>query len=157
MEHARHVLRVLFALVVILGVFIVGRSFAVPESYGFRGPYRYSNLQEQMDRSKPLHGGTVSCTGCHEDKVDTQEGPGHKSVNCEVCHGPLGKHANADKKIADALVDKSFHVCERCHQEIVGRPKDFPQVNLQDHVADVDEKLEGAVCLECHDAHSPRP
>ena len=156
MEHARHVLRVVFALVVVLTVFIVGRSFAVPESYGLHGPYRYNNVAEQQKRL-PRHGGAASCVGCHEGKTDTNEGHGHKSLSCEVCHGPLAKHVTGDKKIADAMVDKSYHVCERCHAEIAGRPAGFPQVELASHVGDVGEKLEGAVCLECHDSHAPRP
>lgn len=155
MEHARHVFRVLFVLLVVAAAGTVGRSFAIPDSFGARGHYRWDNVAEQMDH-KVMHGGTVSCAGCHEEKLDKTEGKnGHKKVNCEVCHGPLALHANDKDKIADAPVNKSFRTCEWCHREVVGRPKGFPQLDLEAHVSDADYKLEGAVCLECHNAHAP--
>jgi hypothetical protein len=50
-------------------------------------------------------------------------------------------------------VDRSFTLCARCHRKIDGRPATFPQVVLEQHVPG---GLEGRVCLECHDPHSPK-
>jgi recombinational DNA repair protein (RecF pathway) len=49
--------------------------------------------------------------------------------------------------------DRSFTLCARCHRKIAGRPASFKQVVLEQHV---EVKVEGKVCLECHDPHSPK-
>ena len=54
-------------------------------------------------------------------------------------------------------VDRSFTLCARCHRRIAGRPEKFPQVVLEQHLHDQGApRLEGKVCLECHDPHSPK-
>ena len=83
----------------------------------------------------------------------------HATVSCEVCHAPLGEFANHGEVMEEARqmpVDRSFKLCGRCHQRLVARPATFPQVVLEDHVAErgADMTSEG-VCLDCHDAHNP--
>jgi hypothetical protein len=153
MEHARHVFRVALVLILALGAILIGRGFLVPKSHGTFGPYRADNVAEQMKARPPAHQGSASCTPCHKAKAAARAGGSHRSVSCEVCHAPLLRHVNGGKVTDKMTVDKSFALCARCHRRIQGRPEKFPQVVLEQHVTG---KLEGAVCLECHDPHSPK-
>jgi hypothetical protein len=154
MEHARHVFRVLFVLLLAIVVIVVGRAFLVPASYGLYGPYRFDNVAEQASVRPPLHGGAVSCGECHEDRSKAVAAGAHRAVSCEVCHAPLGRHVKGGDVVAPMSVDRSFTLCARCHRKIDGRPAAFPQVVLEQHVQG---DLESGVCLGCHDPHSPKP
>jgi len=153
MEHARHVLRVAFVLIVVLAVVFLTRGLLVPKSYGLYGPFRYDNVQEQMNVRAPAYAGAAACGECHATEFGKREKGSHKTVNCEVCHAPLAFHVKGDGTVVPAPVDRSFTLCARCHRKILGRPAKFPQVVLEQHVPG---PLEGKVCLECHDPHSPK-
>jgi hypothetical protein len=90
---------------------------------------------------------------CHDDRAKVHAAGAHKAVSCEICHGPLGTHVKDGDVVAKMNVDRSFTLCARCHRKILGRPEKFPQVVLSQHVQ---SPLEGKVCLECHDPHSPK-
>jgi hypothetical protein len=155
MEHARHVFRVLLVLVVVLAVVSIGRGFLTPRSYGLYGAYRADNVAEQAAVREPRHGGPASCAPCHAKQSTARSAGGHKAVSCEVCHGPLSLHVDRGGAVkAHMPVDRSFTLCARCHRKIAGRPEKFPQVVLDQHVP---AALEGGVCLQCHDPHSPKP
>ena len=159
MEHARHVLRALFVLLLALVAFVLGRSLLVPKSYGLYGPYRFDNVAEQAAVRPPLHGGAAACADCHDDRFKAVAAGAHKKVSCEICHAPLGRHVKDGDVIAAMNVERSFTLCARCHRRILGRPEKFPQVVLDQHVheqKDPQAKLEGKICLECHDPHSPK-
>jgi hypothetical protein len=157
MEHARHVFRVLFVLLLALVAFVLGRTLLVPKSYGMYGPYRFDNVAEQASIRPPLHGGAASCADCHDDRAKKIAAGVHKRVSCEICHGPLGRHVKDGDVVAKMAIDRSFTLCARCHRKIEGRPEKFPQVVLEQHVQQQGQaKLEGKVCLECHDPHSPK-
>jgi len=158
MEHARHVFRVLFVLLLALVAFVLGRTLLVPKSYGVYGPYRFDNVAEQASARPPLHGGAASCADCHDERFKKVAAGSHRNVSCEICHGPLGRHVKDGDVVAKMAVDRSFTLCARCHRKIEGRPEKFPQVVLEQHVHQQGpSKLEGKVCLECHDPHSPKP
>lgn len=154
MEHARHVFRVALLLVLGASAVFIGRSLLVPASYGLYGPYRYDDVRDQMNARAPLHAGAAACGECHPDELKKRASGKHRTVSCEVCHGPKGIHVQADGSFEKMPVDKSYALCARCHRKILGRPVRFPQVVLEQHVPGA---VEGAVCLECHAAHSPTP
>jgi hypothetical protein len=153
MEHARHVFRVLFVLLVAVVVVVLGRSLLVPRSYGLYGPYRFDNVAEQASVRPPLHGGARSCGECHAERLAGLSAGAHRTVNCEVCHAPLGRHVRDGALVAPMPVDRSFELCARCHAKIEGRPAAFPQIVLAQHM---DGATTGRACLECHDPHSPK-
>jgi len=153
MEHARHVFRVAFVLVVVLAVVFLARGFLVPKSYGLHGPYRHDNVAEQMNVRPPAHAGAAACGECHDKQFARRAKGAHKTVSCEVCHVPLGMHVKADGSVVAPAIDRSFTLCARCHRKILGRPEKFPQVVLEQHVGGPPE---GKVCLQCHDPHSPK-
>lgn len=158
MEHARHVFRALLVLGVVIAAVSIGRGFLVPRSYGLYGPYRADNVAEQMEVRAPRHAGVAACAACHPAQAGKRAAGRHATVSCEVCHGPLSRHVSAGKRSAAMPVDRSFVLCARCHRRITGRPETFPQVVLDRHVADQGGgAVEGKVCLDCHDPHSPRP
>ncbi len=157
MEHARHVFRVVFVLVLALVAFVLGRTLLVPKSYGMYGPYRFDNVAEQAAIRAPVHGGAASCGECHDEKAKPHAQGAHRRVSCEICHGPLGRHVRNGELVDQMPIDRSFTLCARCHRKILGRPEKFPQVDLDQHVAQMGPaKLEGKVCIECHDPHSPK-
>ena len=153
MEHARHVFRVALVLIVAIAAVLIGRGFLVPRSYGTFGAYRADNVAEQMRMRPPAHAGAASCTDCHKEKAKAHGAGSHKTVSCEVCHAPLLRHVVDGKVTGKMPVDKAYTLCARCHRRVQGRPEKFPQVVLEQHVT---SQLEGAVCLECHDPHSPK-
>jgi ribosomal protein L37AE/L43A len=154
MEHARHVFRVVLVVAVGLAAVVLARGFLVPKSYGLYGPYRGDNVREQMEVRKPAHGGVAACAECHADQAKRRAAGAHRTVSCEVCHGPLAFHVAEDLTISPPTIDRSYTLCARCHRKIDGRPPKFPQVVLEEHVS---MPLEGKVCLGCHDPHSPKP
>ncbi len=158
MEHARHVFRALLVLLVVIVAVSLGRGALVPRSYGAFGPYRGDNVAEQMAVRSPQHGGAASCAECHGEQAGKRAAGAHKAVSCEICHGPLALHAAGGKRIAPMPRDPSFALCARCHRKILGRPEKFPQVVLDQHVEEKGGALpvQGRVCLDCHDPHSPQ-
>jgi hypothetical protein len=153
MEHARHVFRVLLVLVVAMVALVLGRSLAVPRSYGLHGSYRFDNVAEQASARPPLHGGAASCAACHAERAKAHGGGAHAKVSCEICHEPLGRHVKEGARFAAMRVDRGVALCARCHRKIDGRPAAFPQVVLDQHVKG---GARGDACLECHDPHSPK-
>ena len=158
MEHARHVLRVLLVLLVVVTAVVLGRGLLIPRSYGLYGPYRHANVAEQASARTPLHAGAAACAECHDERSAALAKGAHRAVSCEVCHAPLGSHVRGGDLVAEMHVDRSFTLCARCHRRIDGRPAAFPQVVLEQHVADQHAAgpLGGKICLECHDPHSPK-
>ncbi len=154
MEHARHVFRAVLVLVVVVVAVLLVRAVIVPSSFGDYGHYRADNVAEQAQARVPLHGGAASCAGCHAKQALARAAGSHRAVSCEVCHAPLGTHVEGGKVKAKMRVDESYANCARCHRKIAGRPEKFPQVVLDQHVPGA---LEGAVCIQCHDPHSPKP
>lgn len=152
MEPARHVLRVLLLLLVAVVIFVVGRSFLVPPSYGEHGAYRFDNVAEQRAVRAPRHGGAAACGACHAERLAEVGAGAHRALSCELCHAPLAGHAGGGAKLAPMPVDRSAAACARCHRRLEGRPAAFPQIVLAQHQGGV----ERTPCLDCHDPHSPK-
>ncbi len=156
MEHAKHVFRVLIALVALIATYILVRGSFVPKSYGQHGAYRYDNVLEQRD--KPLvHGAVDACKSCHGPVWEKRAKGKHATVPCEDCHAPLTTHVADGKRIAAMPKDPSYLLCVRCHRKLPGRPAAaIKQVVPEEHVTKQGEKLAGNVCVGCHDVHSPQ-
>ncbi len=155
MEHAKHIIRAVLLVVMIGLVFVFARHFAIPETFGQFGHYRAASVAEFAAQT-PVHGGLAMCVECHEDDeaVEDWSAGKHGSVSCEVCQGPLGQHPE-NRDVAPMPVNRSYELCGWCHQKLVARPKDFPQVLVPDHGVEQGAELSEAICLECHDAHNP--
>lgn len=126
-------------------IFLVIRAVVVPHSFGQYGHYRGAAITEIA--AKPLHfAGHQTCETCHSDIAQTKAGGMHAHVNCEACHGPLANHA-ADPSIDPGKPDVAT-LCIRCHAASAARPKNFPQV-------DADQHSGGVACNTCHQPHNP--
>ncbi len=154
MEHTKHIIRAVLLLAVIAVLFVLVRHFVYPRSFGVYGAYRYDSVAEHTVPS-PVHGARGACADCHDEEADSHAGGKHASVSCEACHGPLSFHVRGDEHVAPMPVQRSNKLCGTCHQYLVSRPKEFPQVVLTDHVSEKGGDMSEAVCLECHDAHNP--
>lgn len=161
MEHTKHIWRA-FLILAFLGIAMVcGRQFAVPESFGKAGHYRYDSLKEMMSRPV-VHGGSKSCKeGCHdhEERFAQYAKGKHQTVSCETCHDPVTYHVKDGEKIADMNKHATFDLCAYCHRKVEGRPKTFPQIVFLDHLREQDVPLAGeipeGICFKCHDVHDP--
>lgn len=154
MEHAKHIIRAVLLLVTAVVVFVLVRHFLYPKSFGLHGHYRFDSVAEYAS-AVPVHGGNASCAACHEEQAGTLTRGKHASISCEVCHAPLSAHVQEEARVAPMPVDRSMQLCATCHQKLVARPKEFPQVVLPDHAVEKGAQIISGVCQECHHAHNP--
>ncbi len=119
-------------LAVLIVVFVVPRVMPIPvslEEYGFYPKNSEKNIQEWA--SLPLqYADHAICGDCHHNKYNSWEKAKHSTVSCESCHGPGVAHV---EKGAELTVDTSRESCGLCHEKVLARPKDFPQVDLREH------------------------
>lgn len=158
-----HLFRLGALIVAAIAAFLGIAAVATPPSWNYEDWYRSDALIENAE--KPLvYGGITdiktskrneSCKTCHAKEVKKLKKLKHRAVSCEACHGALVDHAVGDKKVAVAKIDKSRWQCLNCHQQLISRPKAFPQ--FSDEVEKHRTIEEGTVCLKCHDAHDPTP
>jgi hypothetical protein len=144
-KDAEHLLRVAALFVAGLCAFFLARRLLVPDGFGVVGHYRQGALADNRSRPIVFAGGTA-CEGCHSDVVETKARGRHAGPSCEACHGGLARHAE-DPAVKPTRPDGRA-VCIRCHAVLVGRPKAFPQVDVEEHAGK-------SACIECHAAHDP--
>jgi hypothetical protein len=68
-------------------------------------------------------------------------------VNCEACHGPQAQHVDDPTSVKPAKLDTAV-LCARCHEANAAKPRNFPQVDTEEHST-------GLPCDTCHQPHSP--
>ncbi len=113
--------------------------------YGFHPKNIEENTEEWT--SLPIQYVSSSiCVDCHQDKYSLWAIGTHRTVSCENCHGPAEAHLETG---APEVLDTSRGLCGLCHAQLISRPSDFPQV-------DMEEMGEDAECITCHDPHDPR-
>ena len=136
----------LMALAIIAFIFV--RSLVVPLSFGQYGWYRGDALGDI--RNFPVeYAGSASCgeENCHTNIYSVWINGSHKTVNCETCHGPSGKHVNNIREMPGPVND-SRDYCGICHYKRVARPTTFPQIDPAVHGQDMQ-------CTYCHNPHKP--
>lgn len=158
MEHSKHIWRGAILLTVVLTALVVGRHFLIPQSFGEMGHFRGDALYELM-ALPPVHGAPGACAECHDGIAAAKAQGGHRTVECEVCHGPLAGHVQDGEKIADMPVDRSWQRCAQCHRYLAARPAAMPQIDLREHLdLGPQDPVPAEACLDCHDRdaiHSP--
>lgn len=147
LRHYEHVVRMLSLFAGALAVFFVVRWVLVPADFGVYGFYRAGALNDVRARA-PVHAGETACLECHGEVGELKQTARHKSVRCEACHGPLGKHASGDFDVKPRALNPRT-LCLTCHTQAPGRPATFPQIIPADHGGD-------GPCTECHKPHRPR-
>lgn len=138
------IVRIVLLAIAIVGSYLVARYFLTPSSFKQYGFYRGDALVELASRPTS-YAGKKACDECHSDQFQKLIKHEHKTLSCEVCHGPGQAHAdNPDVK----LEILSYSHCVRCHEANPSRPKWHKQINSKDHYT-------GSKCTECHVPHSP--
>ena len=152
--HRKHLFRAAGLLLGALFIFFVVRALLVPGSFGQYGHFRGDNLAEQA--AKPMiHGSPVSCADCHDELFQIKMAGKHAAVPCQDCHAPLAHHIK-DDGIEPMPIHKSYTLCIRCHLKIESRPKNFPQIDLHEHLAKANLTTDDeGVCFTCHKPHDP--
>lgn len=146
MKDAEHLLRLAGVFVVGFLLFLGIRAHFVPNSFGQYGHYRGDALTD-VAALPVVHAGHQTCEACH-DNIATEKVKGkHAKVNCEACHGALGKHAEDPTSVVPTKPDPAV-LCVRCHEANSAKPKWFPQVKPEEHSG-------GMVCNTCHKPHNP--
>jgi hypothetical protein len=157
-QHTKHIWRM--AIILITGIItaVIIRNLLIPATFGREGHFRYESIMEYM--SLPvIYAGNQFCMGCHSGESEDKEKGRHQSLSCEICHGPALRHISSGEKIADMPIERNYQLCARCHQKLLARPRDFPQVDLREHLIEqgipIGEKIPPSICLTCHDPHDP--
>jgi len=145
-KDAGHLFRLAAVFVAGLLIFLVIRGFLVPKSFGQFGHYRANAVAEIAARPIKF-AGHESCEGCHADVLDKKKNGKHAGVNCEACHGPQAQHVDDPTSVKPAKLDTAV-LCARCHEANAAKPRNFPQVDTEEHST-------GLPCDTCHQPHSP--
>lgn len=136
----------LFVLFVV--VFLVVRSFLVPESFGEYGFYRGSAL-EDVAALEITYVGKEACVECHKEQAEIMEYDLHSELSCEVCHGPGLSHVNEPEKKGLLEMPLSRASCGICHSMEALRNRDYiNQIDIKGH------HPERETCIDCHNPHA---
>jgi len=143
-----HLKRVFMLLVIAIIGFVFVRSMIVPESFGEYGWYRANSIND-IRNFQVKHAGSASCgeESCHKTIYSIWKGSGHKTVNCETCHGPSEEHVS-NVRISPTPANDSRDFCGLCHFKRAARPEGFPQIDPEIHG-------ENLKCTYCHNPHKP--
>lgn len=144
----QQVTRLLILFVILGGALVLARRYLVPKTFGEWGHYRAAAVKANMDR--PLvYAGREVCAVCHEEIAKTHAAARHKTVACEVCHGPGAAHVESpSENLPPAPRQRAF--CPLCHGYDPSRPTGFPQIDPVAHNP-------VQPCITCHNPHAPVP
>lgn len=134
-------------LVILLALFLPARHLLIPRDFGEYGHYRASALIEAA-APQIQYAGHESCYDCHDDVFELKYSSYHRTVACEICHGPAAAHTEDDTIELRAPRERAY--CPVCHEYLSSRPTGFPQIVSASH-----EPLKA--CIKCHDPHDPAP
>lgn len=161
----KHIVRLLVLLVLFGAVAYGAKQYFTVASFYEYGHYR-GNSVASIASQKPKFMGPAFCAPCHVAQSTAWANGVHNStaegkvVKCEVCHGPAGgrdaepmfviattgpTHPNGVKMI---IPTDTARLCTLCHERIVGRPAQQPQIVVAEHAGSLQ-------CTTCHDPHSP--
>ena len=163
----RHIIRLLLLIAAFGGAAYAAMAFFTADSFYKYGHYRGNSVAE-IASDKPKYKGATYCDSCHAERfaewskgVHNRPDRGKVLVGCETCHGAAGgrdttgmfQHAasGADhpNNLKLAVPAEPAKLCTHCHERIVGRPAQQPQIVVADHAGTQQ-------CTVCHNAHSPR-
>lgn len=139
--------RLALVFAIFIALFLVLRSFLVPDTFGKNGHYRGASLLEN-EQFEIHYAGQKACFECHQDIEDLKALDVHSTIACETCHGTGQKHYTSGDK-ADIFKPAGREFCGSCHAKNAAKLKStINQVDLKEHNV-------GKNCTECHNAHQP--
>ena len=141
----KHIVRLLLLLAGFLIAAIVVQQLLTAKSFYRFGHYRADSVAE-IAAGEPLFQTAQYCKGCHGERHAQWSANNHKSVTCEICHGPAKGHPANGKLPIPADTVK---LCTLCHEAMPARPRTQPQIVLAEHGG-------GQQCKTCHNPHAPK-
>jgi hypothetical protein len=139
--------RLALAFAIFISLFLVGRHYLIPDTFGKYGPYRAAAMDD-YSLLEIHYAGQKACLECHQDVEDLKAQDVHSEIHCETCHGPGQKHVESGEA-ADILKPTGREFCGNCHSLNAAKNKNaIIQINLKEHYTDKN-------CIECHNAHQP--
>jgi hypothetical protein len=162
MENTKHLWIALLIVVAVGAGGALVLSLGVPSSFGWRDGWQYrgESLEEQKNRPMAYaEEGSCLRPECHGEKAAKEEFKiilkgGHKSIQCQACHGPALKHVESQGKEHEPVASKENDLCMNCHAKLTGRPASVKQIeDFEKHKKDMGGEKE-KTCIECHDSHT---
>lgn len=141
----KHIVRLILLIVAVLFVSAIAAPLLTVDSFYRFGHYRANSVTEIAEK-EPVYQTTRYCHGCHTERRAQWSAGSHKTVVCEVCHGPALGHPQNGKLPIPADTVK---LCTLCHEAMPGRPATQPQIQVAQHSG-------GQQCNVCHNPHSPK-
>jgi hypothetical protein len=130
------VIRLGILLIIAVAVLIVVRIKFVPESFGEVGHYRADAVTAVASQNL-RYAGSQLCVECHDSEGEAKRSSYHRTLSCEVCHGPSAEHANDYEAQTPVIPRARGEACLYCHAYLPSRPTGFPQItclsSLQTH------------------------
>jgi len=157
-KYYSHLVKLIIAMIVLGVAGFFARQLFSPESMGEYGHYRGADIEDQKNVPVRLQT-NESCFQCHKPVRRIHKKGVHKSVSCEVCHGPYADHVKDGKKIGMLPVKKGkeiTHLCLRCHNKVIqARPRtSIKMVGMPEHLQEKKVRIENT-CDQCHMVHDP--
>ena len=152
----KHIRRLITLLAVLAVIFIGGKLFFPPKSFGVYGHYRAASAEE-IAAVRPTYVDSVSFSADYPKEYATWSTGIHKVVQCQICHmearqsqmdQPPSARTPHPATTALPMPGDSRRLCVKCHEKIAGRPDYMPQIDLESHA-------HGRQCTACHNPHSP--
>jgi cytochrome c553 len=141
----QHISRLLVLIAAGLATGLIAKWYFTADSFYQFGHYRADSVAE-ITAKEPVLQTAAYCQDCHSERHAQWSAANHKTVACEVCHGPGEGHPQKGKLPIPADTRK---LCALCHERMPERPKTQPQVVLAQHGA-------GQQCAVCHNPHAPK-
>lgn len=139
---------IIFATAIV--VLVVARQRFIPESFGELGHYRADAI-DAVASQEMRYAGWQTCWDCHEEEVEKKLSSYHRTLSCEICHGPMYDHADKDPFEYKGVKPKDRSACLYCHSYLPSRPTGFPQIIESRH------NPAESCFSKCHDPHDPTP
>lgn len=143
------VIRLGVLLLMAVAILVLARARFIPESFGELGHYRADALQTIAGQDIQYAGWQV-CVDCHDEQGEAKRSSFHRTLSCEVCHGPAYLHAEDFEAQTPVTPRERGAACLFCHEYLPSRPTGFPQI-----VERVHNPLQP--CVGCHEPHDPTP
>ena len=141
----KHIVRLIALIAAVLVVAVLAPQLLTVKSFYRFGHYR-ANAVPEIAAKEPVYQTPRYCYGCHTERRAQWSAGSHKTVICEVCHGPAQGHPQNGKL---QIPTDTVKLCTQCHEAMPARPHTQPQIQVAQHAG-------GQQCTVCHNPHSPK-